>query len=114
MKTLKEIDYDSLNDARHLNACITETLRLNPPVGVDARVCVKDDQLPSGVKVKAGTVAFAPIYAIGRNPKYFENPDSFQPERWLGDDGSVDFPSEYKMPIFWGGPRICLGKDAAR
>lgn len=84
-----------------------------PPVGTDFRICIEDDVLPTGRQVSAGMLMLSPTYAIGRNPELFEDPDEFKPNRWLSGD-KVDFVSEYTMPIFWGGPRICLGKEAAR
>ena len=108
-----DLGFDGLRDSPQLDACINETLRMYPPVGVDFRICVEDDVLPTGREVKAGTLMLSPTFAIGRNPKLFEDPDTFKPGRWIQDE-KVDFVSEYTMPIFWGGPRICLGKEAAR
>jgi cytochrome P450 len=55
------------------------------------------------------------MIAIGRDPNLFSDPDSFLPERWLVDPTKPTLrPEEFSYPVFWGGPRLCLGKDMAR
>uniref|UniRef100_A0A6S8CJR8 Cytochrome P450 n=1 Tax=Aplanochytrium stocchinoi TaxID=215587 RepID=A0A6S8CJR8_9STRA len=99
------------------DATFNEALRMYPSVANDFRVAYNDDTLPSGISLKGGTVASISNISLGRNPKYFENPDRFDPERWLYEDnGTLKCKriDEYKFPFFWGGYRICLGKDMAR
>ena len=48
------------------------------------------------------------------NKKQRSDPDSFKPDRWLIEPGVVPRrPDEVMLPVFWGGPRLCLGKDMA-
>jgi len=99
------------------DAVFFEALRLYPSVGNDVRYAQHDDILPSGVQVKAGNMIVFPNQSCGRNPKYFDNPDTFNPERWLTThEGKVECSrlDEFKFPFFHGGYRICLGKDMAR
>lgn len=106
-----------VNDFVLGDAVFNEALRMYPSVGVDVRLAVKDDVLPSGIPVRAGTMATVSNYSIGRNPKYFDEPDTFKPERWLKTVDGVqawERIDEYKYPFFWAGYRICLGKDMAR
>jgi len=53
--------------------------------------------------------------------RHWKNPDTFSPDRWLkpvegqkGEFARVRRPDEYVLPVFWGGARLCLGKDMAR
>jgi cytochrome P450 len=126
-------------NSKFLDSTFNEVIRLYPPVAIDIRYSLNDDVLPSGLIVPNNTRCIIPNIAIGRNPKYFENPESFIPERWISEerfteDGffvdtesmlrekdlfipiseKVTRPEEYKFPVFWGGPRLCLGKDMAR
>ena len=80
----------------------------------DGRCALADDELPSGIKVKAGTSLVVPLFAIGRDPNLWDDPDEFIPERWLISDEPTRRPDEYMLPVFWAGPRLCLGKDMAR
>jgi cytochrome P450 len=80
----------------------------------DRRLAAQDDVLPSGWKVQAGQYVSLVISAIGRDSHLFERPDEFHPERWLIEGKATRRPDEYVFPVFWGGPRLCLGKDMAR
>eukprot|EP00658_Telonema_sp_P-2_P028323 TRINITY_DN2171_c0_g1_i4.p1 TRINITY_DN2171_c0_g1~~TRINITY_DN2171_c0_g1_i4.p1 ORF type:complete len:244 (-),score=66.36 TRINITY_DN2171_c0_g1_i4:420-1151(-) len=111
---LEGLGHDELaTSTPYADSCINETLRMFPPVGGDGRYCLKDDVLPSGAQVSAGTMVGVANYALGRNPKLFENPDTYHPERWAEYD-KIHMTHEYDLPVFWAGPRLCLGKDMAR
>jgi len=90
---------------------IKESMRLYPPAWSLSRAAVNDDEI-CGVKVKAGQmVSFAP-WALHRDPRYFEAPEAFRPERWAHD-------FEHKLPRgayfpFGGGPRMCIGASFAQ
>mmetsp|Transcript_560 Transcript_560/g.665 ORF Transcript_560/g.665 Transcript_560/m.665 type:complete len:204 (+) Transcript_560:2-613(+) len=108
---------NEINGFALADATFNEALRMYPSVANDFRVTYEDCTLPSGIKLKEGTVTTLSNIAYGRNPKYFNNPDKFEPERWLyDDDGTLKCEriDEFKFPFFWGGYRICLGKDMAR
>jgi cytochrome P450 len=94
-------------------------LNLNNQVGDDMRICVGEDVLPSGLKVREGTRMAILNTAIGRDPTLWSNPDTFEPERWMKYDANgIPLPlkrvDEYVHPIFFAGRRLCLGKDMAR
>lgn len=67
------------------------------------------DVIFSGYNVPKGTVVFADFYITGRNPNYFENPEEFQPERWLKKGEGHAYGS---LPFSFG-PRMCLGRRVA-
>jgi cytochrome P450 len=50
-------------------ACINETLRLYPPVPGDPKLCLKDDVLPNGLRVPAGSYLTWSAFVMGRMPQ---------------------------------------------
>jgi len=120
-KNADELNWESAQELTYSDAVFNESIRMYPPVGGDFRYAENDDVLPSsGFKVPAGTRVLISNYAIGRDPNLWKEPDTFVPERWIrfDKDGKtmlpVKRPDEYVFPVFWAGPRLCLGKDMAR
>ncbi|KAJ0987438.1 hypothetical protein J5N97_005794 [Dioscorea zingiberensis] len=107
------LNYDSLGKLSYLTAAISETLRLYPAVPQDPKGATRDDVLPDGTKVKAGSLVTYVPYSMGRM-EYNWGPDakSFKPERWF-KDGALQTFSPFKFTAFQAGPRICLGRDSA-
>ena len=109
------VQWDHVRELPYCGAVYNEVLRLYPPVPADLRICNADDVLPSGLKIPAGSKVAVPNAGIGRDYHLWREPDAFNPARWLVDPSQptrrVD---EYMHPVFWGGPRLCLGKDMAR
>ncbi|KAL6010034.1 hypothetical protein ACLOJK_000465 [Asimina triloba] len=112
------LEYEELKGLNYLHAAITESLRLYPPVPIDSRTAAKDDVLPDGTRVRAGWFADYCAYAMGRMEKLWgKDCGEFVPERWLdeggGGSGSFVGAEQFKLPVFHGGPRVCLGKEMA-
>ena len=111
-----EFGYDDVNKLAYAHAVATEALRLHPSVPVDLKVALRGDTLPDGARVpKGATVVYAP-YALGRDPRLWDDPLAFKPERFLRDAGSGGAfaePSPWAYPVFNAGPRLCLGKPLA-
>lgn len=104
---------EELKQMHYLHACLSEALRLYPPLPIDRKQVSEDVVLPDGTAVKKGTVIFYIIYAMGRMESIWgRDCMDFKPERWLNKG---DFPghSAPKFSVFNGGPRVCLGKDFA-
>lgn len=91
-------------------ACFHEAMRLYPPVPAFSRVAAGEDEI-DGVRVQRGTgVAVAP-YLLHRNPRLWDNPEGFDPERFMPGAGK-DRPKLAYMP-FGGGRRVCVGQGFA-
>lgn len=72
-----ELNYDTVNGFKYLDAVVWETLRLYPPVSRVERECVADYKLArTGIYVPAGMTVSIPVYAIHRDPKNFEGKPS--------------------------------------
>ncbi|CAH1392177.1 unnamed protein product [Nezara viridula] len=102
-----QFSYDALKDLKFLDNCISETLRLNPPVSMLNRECTNDFTFPDGTSIEKGEQIVIPIYSIHRDPKYFPEPTKFNPDRFLSD------PQRGTYLPFGDGPRICIGKRFA-
>ncbi|RKO98589.1 hypothetical protein CXG81DRAFT_28598 [Caulochytrium protostelioides] len=106
-------DYDGLERMPLLNGWIRETLRMYPPAVYARRVAkdvtVMDRFLPRGLEI------FLVPTLLHHNPRYFERPSEFLPERWLKpEEGGIALhmtPSAY-VP-FSVGPRNCVGMRLA-
>ncbi|XP_076944057.1 putative (S)-N-methylcoclaurine 3'-hydroxylase isozyme 2 [Bidens hawaiensis] len=96
----------------YLNACIKEVLRLHPPAPLllphrAIQTCeVMNYTIPCGAELLVNA------WAIGRDPKLWEDPLSFIPERFLGSD--LDFKGEhFEFIPFGAGRRMCPGQPFA-
>ncbi|KAI4303495.1 hypothetical protein MLD38_039116 [Melastoma candidum] len=96
----------------YLQACVNETLRLHPPATLllprrAPEPCkVMDYAIPKDAQILIN------VWAIGRDPKVWEDPLSFKPERFL--DSSLDFKgNHFEFMPFGGGRRICPGLPMA-
>jgi cytochrome P450 len=88
-----------------------ESLRLYPPAWNLGRIVLARDVLPSGVEVLPGMKLFLCQYIVHRNPRYFSEPEVFQPERF---DGKADSKSRrFSYFPFGGGAHKCLGLSFA-
>jgi cytochrome P450 len=61
--------------------------------------------------VPAGTTVFTSPWVLHRDPRYFEAPEEFRPERWL-DGLAKRLPRGAYLP-FGAGPRVCIGQSFA-
>lgn len=60
-----------------------ESLRLSPPGWMTSREALQDITLPNGLFLPKGTVCYIDILGIQRDPDYWQQPEVFQPERFL-------------------------------
>ena len=105
--------YNEINNMPYLEAVISEALRLYPPAGFIDRVCNRKFEIPpvlpgkKSVTLEPGMAVYIPVFALQRDPNYFENPEKFDPERFFGDN-KVNVNSPTYLP-FGIGPRACIG-----
>jgi len=80
-------------------------MRLYPPIWMLIRVA--DSRTSSTQEIRVGDKVALFAYGAHHNPKYWEEPETFMPERWLGDAAKKRKPYTY-LP-FGGGKRSCIG-----
>ncbi len=91
---------------------ISESMRIFPPTWIFVRIASQQDELPRGTKIPPGSKIYLCPYVVHRNPKYFPNPEKFEPERFLPEI-QKNRPKYAYFP-FGGGPRLCIGKPFAK
>ena len=111
----EDVTLASTNGLAYMDSVINETLRMYPPVAITL-----PRQVPAGGAeildqwVPGGTTVGLNHYATYRDPRNFEAPQCFMPERWLeGQEDSSKAKVEAFQPFSYG-PRNCLGKNIAR
>jgi cytochrome P450 len=87
-----------------------ESMRLYPPSWALGREAVEEVDL-NGYRLPRGSQVIIPQWALQRDPRYFERPGSFEPERWSGDLARR-LPKGVFIP-FGAGPRACIGNSFA-
>lgn len=96
-------DYSALAYTR---AIIQETMRIYPPIWGFIRVAVADDVI-GGKEIKAGDRVSLFAYGAHHNPKFWDEPEEFRPERWMG--GAAKKQVKYSYIPFGAGKRSCIG-----
>jgi cytochrome P450 len=89
---------------------VTETLRLYPTVWTLGREAIAPVDL-GGYRIPPGMTVFLPQWVIHRDPRWFDDPETFSPERW--SNGLIQRIPRYAYFPFGGGPRICIGSNFA-
>ncbi|CAO2142167.1 unnamed protein product [Urochloa humidicola] len=99
---------DNLQDLPYLKLVVKETLRLHPVLPLlIPRECMEECEI-MGYHVPKGTMVLVNAWAIGRDPKYWEEPDVFNPERF--EDSKIDFKgTDFEFIPFGAGRRMCPG-----
>jgi cytochrome P450 len=92
-------------------AVLSEALRLYPPTWIFVRMALGADRLPSGLTVPAGAKLYLSQYVIQRSPRYFAEPERFDPSRF--EPQALRSLPEFAYFPFGGGARLCIGKRLA-
>ncbi|KAL4259956.1 Cytochrome P450 superfamily protein [Pleurotus pulmonarius] len=101
----------------YLSACISETLRILPPVPTNGSRRVPSGsggKLIAGRVVPENTEVYVPAFSLHRSPRYFSPcPDIFWPDRWLSKEHTESFNPNTYIP-FSHGPANCVGRNLAK
>ncbi|KAL6721249.1 hypothetical protein ACLMJK_000351 [Lecanora helva] len=108
--------FERLKGLKYLQQVISETFRLNPAIGTNARMALRDTTLPTGggsgdspIFVRKGDIVTVSFYALHRRRDLFgDDADVFRPERW-----DTLRPVHWSYLTFGGGPRVCPGQNLA-
>jgi cytochrome P450 len=103
-----QAEIDAGESDKYMTAVVNETLRVRPVVPIVVRVL--QDELRVGSRVlPRGTRVTPSIWLTNHNPRVYERPEEFVPERYL--DGA---PDTFSWIPFGGGIRRCIGASFAQ
>src|SRR5690242_8349849 len=91
---------------------IKESMRLFPPAWGIGRRAIHDFEL-NGYRIPAGTNVFLLQWVTHRDPRFFPDPERFDPERWRDDPIRRGRLPRFAYFPFGGGPRVCIGAGFA-
>jgi len=107
LKDRKELDLEDLKELSFTQAVIKETLRLMPIATGVPKEAVEDTEL-GGYFVPKGMIMFIDMVNLHRNPKYWKDPSTFNPDRFLTDEVTANSYLPFSL-----GSRSCIGAKFA-
>ncbi|KQR30750.1 cytochrome P450 [Rhizobium sp. Leaf155] len=105
-----EVRPEHIGKLNYTRQVFSEAMRLYPPAPIITRTALKDFKLGDYL-VPEGTVMFVPIYAVHHHAAIWNEPEKFDPDRFLTDATKARHRYAY-MP-FGAGPRVCIGNAFA-
>ncbi|XP_054779531.1 trimethyltridecatetraene synthase-like [Prosopis cineraria] len=107
------VEETDLVNLPYIEAIVKETLRLHPVASVlPPKIAMNGDIEIAGYDIPKGTQVIVNVWAIGRDPMMWDNPNEFYPERFIGKDIDVTGHHFGLLP-FGAGRRICPGYPLA-
>lgn len=100
----------------YVDRVVKESMRLYPPAWVTGREVARAFELPGrggspAVRVAEGTQIVMSQWLVHRDPRWFPNPEVFDPERF--DPEHAKQRPRFSYFPFGGGPRVCIGNHFA-
>jgi cytochrome P450 len=89
---------------------IQEAMRIYPPAWTISRAAIEDDVV-GGYRIPAGATVMLSPFLVHRNPKYWPNPEGFDPDRF--DRDNKDAIADFSYLPFGGGARKCIAEHFA-
>lgn len=104
-----KLSYDAIKNMKYLDWTFREGMRLFPSLGYLARKCTRKYTFPElNLTIDEGVTVAIPLQGMHTDPKYFENPLEFRPERFSPENSSKI--TKYIFLPFGEGPRACIGE----
>ncbi|MBC7810561.1 MAG: cytochrome P450 [Burkholderiales bacterium] len=99
-----------LPNLKYAEMIFKETMRLYPPAFASTREPIEDVQIGE-YTVKKGAPVMLNFYGVQRDPRFWNDPDKFNPERF-SPENEKSIPKHAYIP-FGAGPRVCIGNGFA-
>lgn len=110
-----ELDHDKIESLQYLEQIVTEALRLHPAITNLVKVATEDytytDTKGKKWLIEKGTPVNLPLFAIQRDETVFEDPETFNPDRFDPETGTPAkvYRQQCTLIPFGEGPRQCVG-----
>lgn len=101
---------DDIPNLPWTTACFQEAMRFYPPAWIIPRTAIEDDEI-DGHRIPKGATVIVPIHAIHHDPRFWPDPEVYDPSRFLPENARGR-PRSHYLP-FGGGRRICIGTSFA-
>ncbi|HKS26895.1 MAG TPA: cytochrome P450 [Pyrinomonadaceae bacterium] len=101
---------EDMPNLRYTEMVLAEAMRLYPPAWILGRRALKDYQA-GGFHIPAGSIVVLSPYVMHRDPRYYPEPERFDPERWTME--AKEARPQFSYFPFGGGPRRCIGEGFA-
>jgi len=103
-----KVEESDLPQLQYLKFVVNETLRLHPPLPLLIPRETMQNCKINGYNVNPKTRVFVNVWAIGRDGDAWENPEEFNPDRFIGS--AVDYKGhDFQFLPFGAGRRVCPG-----
>lgn len=114
------VDESDVQNLPYIRAMVKEVFRLHPPLPVVKRKCTEECEI-NGYVIPEGALILFNVWQVGRDPKYWEKPLEFRPERFLenagageGEAAAIDLRGQhFTLLPFGSGRRMCPGVNLA-
>jgi cytochrome P450 len=100
--------YSDLENLPFTGMVLDESLRLFPPAWTLGRRAIDGDVI-DGFYIPANAVIAICIYVLHRHPSFWDQPDTFNPERFLPENAKGR--NKFAYIPFGAGPRQCIGNN---
>ncbi|XP_065859263.1 cytochrome P450 726A27-like [Euphorbia lathyris] len=102
-----KVEESRIHELKYLKLVIKETLRLHPPATLIVRECKERTKI-DGYDIDPKTTVLINVWAIGRDPIVWTEPEKFYPERF--ENSQIDYRgANMELLPFGAGKRICPG-----
>jgi cytochrome P450 len=106
----RQAAFDDLPQLRYTEMVVAESMRLYPPAWAVGRMSKEAFEL-GGLEIPARAICIMSPYVMHRDPRYYPDPERFDPERWTPE--LREARPKFSYFPFGGGARVCIGERFA-